>query len=327
MKLTTKFFLFSLLLLGLFGCSEEVLTTKEGTARRVVVANKNGTDLYDSEKLTNSKSTAKQWDILFIINDKNPSYYKVSSSIDEPGNSNNISYIKKTDVFEWNTFFCLDFKNSPKEVNRLPVKIYGTITGLKSQNSSDVIMSEKSTHRNNFRRTDAQPILQEVDESIYKIASLYDNKNPDGSYGFRGNYDVGYVEFTQKAHTFYRYVSKRQLEEQLKSVLAAIVSSKPNPNPNDLDKKFDELSKIINQPGNSKLVRGAKRIKDIFQSGQAPREAQVNIFEEPYLIGKNVEQHNENLETLHNKMLEYFNEPSNWNEDGNSYIPAEWIPK
>ncbi|MBD2612017.1 hypothetical protein H6G94_12130 [Nostoc punctiforme FACHB-252] len=330
MKLTTKFFfLLSLLALGLFGCSEEVLTTKEGSARRVVVTNKDGTNLYDSDQLNNSKSTAKQWDILFIINDKNSSYYKVSSSIDEPGNSDNISYVKKADVLEWNTFFCLFYKNSPEEVNRSPVITYKTLEALKnqSQDTSDFIMSEKLNHDNSLKEVYAKPILQEVDESIYKIASLYDDPNPDGTYEFRGNYGVGYVEYTPEAHTFYRYVSKRQLEEQLKSVLAAIVSSKPNPNPNDLDKKFDELSKIINQPGNSKLVRGAKRIKDIFESGQAPREAQVNIFEEPYLIGKNVEQHNQNLETLHNKMLEYFNEPSNWNEDGNSYIPAEWIPK
>ncbi len=327
MKLTTKFFFFCLLALGLFGCSEGVLETPEGSARRVVVTNKNGTDLYDSDKLTNSKSTVKQWDILFIINDKNPSYYKVSSSIDEPGNSDNISYIKKTDVLEWNTFFCLDYKNSPEEVRRPPVKTYGTIAGLKSQNSSDVILSEKSTHRNSFIPTDAKPILQEVDESIYKIASLYDEQNPDGSHVFRGNYDVGYVEYTPEAHTLYRYVSKRQLEKQLKSVLEAIVISKPNPNPNDLDRKFDELSTIINQPGKSKLVRGVKRVKDIFQSGQAPREAQVNIFEEEYLKGQNVEQHDKSLEKLHKEMLEYFTESSNWNKDGNSYIPAEWIPK
>ncbi|PHK19324.1 hypothetical protein VF10_21760 [Nostoc linckia z13] len=328
MKLTTKFFfLLSLLALGLFGCSEEVLTTKEGSARRVVVTNKDGTNLYDSDQLKNSKSTAKQWEILFILNDKSSSYYKVSSSIDEPGNSDNISYVKKADVLEWNTFFCLDYKNSPEQVNRSPVKTYKTIAGLKSQNDDDVILSEKSTHRNNFMPTDAKPILQEVDKSIYKIASLYDEQNPDGSHEFRGNYGVGYVEYTQEAHRLYRYVSKQQLEKQLKSVLEAIVISKPNPNPNDLDRKFDEISTIINQPGKSKLVRGVKRVKDIFQSGQAPQEAQVNIFEEKYLKGQNVKQHDKSLEKLHKKMLEYFTEPSNWNEDGNSYIPAEWILK
>jgi hypothetical protein len=314
------------LVFGLFGCTSGVLTTEHGSVRRVVVANKNGTSLYDSSKLNNSKSNAKQWDILFLLeDDKNRNYYKVSKSLDDPYNLNNVSYIIKKDVFEWNSYFCLGYKNSPHQVNRQRVKYYRTINGLKNKDSNDVVIVEKKRHRGYFTSINAKPILKEEERSIYHVATLYDDIEADGSYVFKGNYGVGYVTYNEKAHRLYRYVSKQQFGEQLRGVTDAMTSKTSNLNPNDLDEKFDRLAKLINQPGKSKLFRGVKRIKKLFENGEAPVVAQRRLFDDRYLKGQNSQEHKDKLIDLQKKMVEYYEYTSNWNQYGYAYIPAEWI--
>jgi major membrane immunogen (membrane-anchored lipoprotein) len=304
--------------LMLSSCSSGTLRTAENIPRKVVISNKNGAALYTNATFEKEEKDfkSKQWEVFFII-ESDSKYFKVSRDLDNK--SNKAIYIKPQDAFEWNSNFCLGFKNSPHENKREVVKIY------KTAKLEQVTLQEKEKHTDIFRPEATQPILEtsNPDEKIYKIATLYDRKNKDGIYEFFGDHDFGYVKFEEKAYKQYRYISKGELELNIQSVLAARnKTGGSNKSPDVLTDIFNLLGSLVSPDTSYK--DGAKDIERTLTSKNIPDSVKTGIFQPGKLNGQNMDDINEGLQKMYPKMIEFRDNSSNW-INGHGYIPIEWI--
>jgi hypothetical protein len=309
---------FILIILAISSCSSGgTLKTSENIPRKIVISNKNGATLYENDTFTEDKdSKSRQWEVFFIV-ESNSKYFKVSRDLDNK--SNKAVYIKPQDAFEWNSNFCLYFKNSPHEAKREPVKIY------KTADLNEITLQEKEKHSSIFNRENVQPVLQTVDpdKKIYKIATLYDRKNKDGIYEFFGDYDFGYVKFDEKVYRQYRYLSKENLELNIQSVLAARNKvGGSNHSPDVLTDIFNLLGSLLSPDKSHK--DGAEDIKRTLNSDSIPSSVKGEIFKPNSLNGKSMDVMNEELQKMYPQMIKFRDNSSNWVR-GYAYIPIEWI--
>jgi hypothetical protein len=297
---------FILIILAISSCSSGTLKTSENIPRKIVVSNKNGATLYENDTFIKEDKDSKssQWEVFFIV-ESNSKYFKV--------------YIKPQDAFEWNSNFCLDFKNSPYEAKRETVKIH------KTADLNEIILREKEKHSSIFNRENVQPVLQTVDpdKKIYKIATLYDRKNKDGIYEFFGDYNFGYVKFDEKVHRQYRYLSKENLELNIQNVLAARNKvGGSNHSPDVLTDIFNLLGSLLSPDKSHK--DGAEDIKRTLKSDSIPSSVEGEIFKPNILNGKSMDVMNEELQKMYPQMIKFRDDSSNWVR-GYAYIPIEWI--
>jgi hypothetical protein len=321
-KLALKYAVAISLPIFLISCSD-ALRTHEGVPRKAVVSNKDGATLYKSSDLDKKMGEAEQWDIFFIL-EKKGEYYKVTTSLDSK--SNEPLYIKASDAFEWNLPFCIAYKNSPHIAKRPITKIYRSVEGLKSKDESNLAMQEKETHSSNFNPKNVDPVLKEVDSDshIYYIASLYDRRQLNGTYKFFGDYDFGYVRYEPQAHRYYRYVNRRQFQDNINGILRARNSSAESQlNPESLDDVFDGLISLINPDGTTQ--DGVKGVKRVFSGADSPSGIEKGVFHKESLRGQNGAALNEKLNTMYDEMVSYLEDGSKWNEHGYSYVPLEWM--
>jgi hypothetical protein len=324
---------------GLLSCqSKRILTTSEGIYRKVVVR-EDDTPLYDSTQFKDNVATVNQWDILYVYGDSksknswdiskffqnshSKNYYIVSRGIKE--NLETPMYINKNDVFEWNSYFCISYKTSPHQSGRDRIITYETLKAAKEHDKSQSHIREKEkhgVHRNASPDPNCKPILEEHKNGIYHIATLYDNIDEEGNYVFLGNYDFGYVHYNKNAHQFYRYVNKGQLDSQLKIVLGVTGKAKPNLNPSEVDSIYGPLTTLLANFEN--INRGIEDITKIFESSDMPSETQKGLFESESFTS-DIENLDPKLRQISQKMFDTLNNSDKWNENGYTYIPAEWM--
>lgn len=324
---------------SLLSCqSKSTLKTSEGIYRKLVVR-EDDTPLYDSTQLKDNVATVDQWDILYVYgeskskdswnilkffqNSQTEDYYVVSRVMQE--NIETPRYIKKTDVFEWNSYFCLSYKTSPHQAGRDRIFTYETLKAAQERDKSQSHIREKEkhgVHRNASPDPNCQPILEEHKNGIYHIATLYDNIDEEGNYVFLGNYDFGYVRYNKNAHQFYRYVNKRELDYQLKIVLGVTGKAKPNLNPSEVDSIYGPLTTLL--ANFEDLNRGIEDIAKIFDSSDMPSETQKGLFNSESFTS-NIEDLDPKLRRISKKMFDTLNDSDKWNKNGYTYIPAEWM--
>ena len=298
------------------GCNE-VMKTSEGVPRKVVVRQDN-TPLYTSYQLDKSSPiVGKQWTFWFMFED-NKSYYKISGTTNP--RSENFLYIKKQDMFEWNNPFCLHLKGSPKSENRPQVKYYKTLENLKNNGSFSLI--EKQEHSLDFDPSSCQPIIEEVEPSIYYIATLYDDM-VDGQYKFLGHYDFTYVRYSKEYYTFYRYVSKNELSEQIRTLSAISTFNSTNINPTIINGIVSNISSLIGL--GQEFVKGINDLDRIYGGKNIPKQAQQGLLDTQNLTSGKINENSTKIAGLVNEMTQYLHKDSNWNNDNYSLIPVEWI--
>jgi hypothetical protein len=305
----------SIVLITLSSCSTGTLKTSENIPRKVVISSKDGAIFYEDSAFKKEKNKYNQWEVFFIVESSNE-YFKVSRDLDNV--SNDASYIRSKDAFEWNSNFCFGFKNSPDVAKRQVVKIYET-PSLKT-----VALQEKEKHRTSFKPDDAQPVLKTIDVGgVYKIATLYDRKDKDGVYKFFGDHYFGYVKFDKEAHKQYRYLSKKDLESNINSILAASnkVGGSDN-SPNILADVAKLIGTLVSPDTTHK--DGVKDLNRTLGSKDIPDSVKEGIFEPGKLDGENTNELNADLQKLYPTMVEFRNNSSNWKE-GYAYIPVEWV--
>jgi len=298
------------------GCNE-VMKTSEGVPRKVVVRQDN-TPLYTSYQLDKSSPiVGKQWAIWFMV-EENKDYYKISATTNPK--SEDFLYIKSQDIFEWNNPFCLHYKGSPKIDNRPQVKHYKTLKDLK--NNESVSLVEKQEHSLDFNPNSCQPIIEEVEPSIYYMATLYDDV-VDGQYKFLGHYDFAYVRYSKEYYTFYRYVSKNELSEQIRALSAISTFNSTNINPTIINGIVSNISSLIGL--GQDFVTGVNDLNRIFGGKNIPKPAQGGVLDTQNWTSEKIDKNSTETATLVNDMTQYLHRDSNWNSYNYSLIPVEWI--
>ena len=305
---------------GCIGCKKKSLKTEDGIPRKLLIR-KDNTPLYESEQMIYSPKSARQWQIYYIFKELIAGY--IVSPHMKISRKSTTYFVKKSDVFEWNSYFCLAFKNSPHNTNRKRIKFYKTYFESLNDNGNIVII-EKPKHRTNFLHRDAIPILQEYDNSIYYIASLYDDIDENGNYVFLGNYNFAYVKYLQNAFVFRRYVNRHQFSDHILHVLRSQVYAKPNMDPTELDLIYGPLSNLLADFGTD-IQEGVETIFSLFQTTDIPSKTKRGIFNDKYLIGEDLEELDPHLIRIYRKMVSYYENNSFWNNSGYAYIPAEWM--
>lgn len=290
-------------------------TTSEGLVRKVVVRSDN-TPLYDSSDQENRIGRARQWDIYFIFGESE-SHYIVGSDMytvpDPP------LYIARNAVFEWNSYLALDFVNSPDTARRDPVQYYATQQGA-STSSGIPRFSEKESHQGDFTHGNAQLVISEFPEDVYYVAFLYDDCDEDGECVFLGNYDWAYVQFTENAHGFRRYVSRADLQSQIQLLLGMEGQARRDMDPGELD-VYGDLCQLLAMCDNT----GAQDIARAFAGDDVPDAAQEGIFAEDVIgTGRRWMEIDPELDRMISRMRSYYNNSRIWNS-GYSFVPAEWM--
>lgn len=317
MKFRTTILLLIVTAFLLTACQQGVIKTKEGIPRKLVIR-QDGTKIYDSQSLDNIVGEASQWDIFYIFGERGNTYLVSRDVNTVPEKS---IYLRKEDVFDWNTYLCLTYLGSPQLNNRPPLRTFRTLEdALRGDGAGGLI--EKQEHRTDFQPQDCHPILVEYQDSIYYIAALYDDVDEQGNYSFEGHYAFGYTKYTPGAHQFRRYVSKAQLESQLKMVLGLTDKTSANMKPSELDQIYGEMSTLLTDFGTDS-DNGFQDVMSMFAGSDVPDAAAGPIF------SPEAAQHLDQLDPVINKMAsrmsDYLQNPYNWNESGYSFIPAEWM--
>lgn len=304
----------------LTGCGAQLQTTEAGIPRKVVVR-KNHTPLFTSGSLDQPKYAAKQWAALFVY-EETPLYYAVGGSTGtEP---QDLVYVRRDDVYEWNSRFCLNFTTSPDQTNRAPIKFYETLEGAQRGDGA-VAMVEKDSHRTDFAASiDPQPILKDHGDNTYWIAGLHDDVDEQGNFIFLGNFKFAYVRYDKSAQQTRRYVSRTEFDQQITQVLNASYESHDNMNPDEVERVYGDLKGLVSDWGEQQ-ADGAKEVASALKEIM-PEQMRQGIFEDSAIEGRNTADLSAQLHEMNRKMVDYLKQDENWNEHGYGYVPVEWIP-
>lgn len=310
-------------MLMISSCSTKKVEVTNGIPLKIVIGDKNGVPIYDSNDLNTYKSSAKQWDTFFIVSQSEKSY-EVTHDIKDIKNT---FYIKKTkDTINWNTYFALAYKNSPHSTTprRERVGYYRTIKGLKAKDREERIKIEKFKHPEKTMPSDHHDIiLKSLEDNILYTVGMYDDVI-NNEYVFQGNYSAGYMSLSDDANFICRYINKIDLQDHLRRVLRAETTLSGNVTPERKDDAYRDLSELIAK-GISDVKDGAIDISKIFDGSSVPQKARKGIFSPAAISGKDIKESSGKLEVMQTKMVSFLNKKANWNEYNYSCIPAEWM--
>ena len=313
-----KSFIFFLIVISLTACkSRDVLKTPDGIPRKVIVR-QDDTDLFDANNLKNQLRKTHQWDVWYIF-EEGDDYYMIAGDLREYPETP--LYVHQSDVFEWNTFFCADYKNSPHETGRDPIPIYYTLEGAQIADEDDIYLIEKEEHRTTFSPDDANLVLREHEGEIYYVAALYDNVDDEGNFVFLGNYAFGYQPYVPEALRFHRYVSKQQFAEQLRLLLGITGKADSNAKPSRVRELYGPIISLFAEWDD--LDKGLGEIESIFTSPDMPQGAIEGLAPDQFI--DNIESLDPKIAAIVDKMLDYMENPKNWDENGHAYVPVEWM--
>jgi hypothetical protein len=307
-------------------CSQEkrIQITPEGIPRKIVVASKDGTNLYNSSELNQVQSTATQWEILFVIQDLEASY-EVTRDIEDI--SHPLFVRKAKELIDWNTYFSIAYKNSPHETTppRERVKFYKTIEDLKNRNQEKISIIEKSQHSGRSEPSEHHAvILGDLGNDAYHVVSLYDDLVND-KYTFLGNYSEGYIKFSKDSIFLCRYISKKELKDQALKVLNAKINFKGKVTPDNKDNAYKNLSELLGKGNSNKLSSGIDSILKIFEGNNIPKQTKTTIFSKDAMAGIDNAKTDSELLKIYQKIDNFLTTSRNWNKYDYSCIPAEWV--
>lgn len=299
-----------------WGKLSRVLLTSEGIPRKIVIR-ADSTALYSSRKLDEVVATAGQWQIFFLLAEKKNSY--VVSPTAEPVEQR--YHVAKADAFEWNTFFSVAYRNSPRQAGRSPVVIYATEEGAKT-GRGDTVMVEKPEHLVGYH--DPKPVLQETERGIYHLAAMYDDVDSLGNYVSQGSYGFGFTRYDPSSHVILRYVSRDQLENHINILLGAQMKTKPSMSPSDMDGLFGPLRSLLADFG-SDAEAGLNELLGVLESDAVPLSTRGGPFDPRHRSG-DARGMNPELKRTAQRMIDHLQSSSSW-EDGFSFIPTEWMDR
>lgn len=307
------------------GCQEKrIQLTPEGIPRKIVVANKDGSKLYNSNELNQIQATATQWEILFVIQDLGTSY-EVTRDVEDISQP---LFVRKTkELIDWNTYFSIAYKNSPDYVtpSRERVKFYKTLKDLQDRNQKEISMIEKSKHSGRSDPSEHYAVvLNDLGNDAYHVVSLYDDL-VNNKYTFLGNYDNGYIKFSKDSIFLCRYVSKKDLKDQAVKVITATINFNGKVTPDNKNNAYKYLSELIGKGNSNKVSNGIDSILNIFNGNNVPKNTKTGVFSKDAIDGIDTEKTHGELIKISQKMDVFLTTSKNWNKYGYSCIPAEWI--
>jgi hypothetical protein len=307
-----------LLVQGCGGPQKVALTSDDSRIPRKVVIREDSTPLFSSRDLRSVAGFARQWQVYFLVR-QGKKFVQVSPTLEV--HPENTYFLEKDASFEWNTYFCLSYANSPRTAGRPQIITFRTPEQARI-GSGDSVLIEKPYHLIHWNNP--QPIMKDLGGGVYHVTSLYDNVDSLGNYVFLGNYTSGYVRYQQNAHVLLRYVSREQLDENIKVMLGSRLRHKEAMSPTEMDDFWGPLRSLLADFGVDSEA-GVNEMLAVFREEHAPSEAQKGIFQASNVVNSFNPNLAVELHRVSEKMISHFQDNTAWNEHGFSFVPAEWL--
>lgn len=311
---------------GCGGPNRIVKKTPEGILKKIVVAQKEGVDVYDSRSFNKKISRSQQWDSFYLIEEFKAGFEVSPEYSDDYDQTKTQTYfIKKlgSEIIPWNTHYSLAFKDSPttSASKRSRMYFFKTIDDL-NNNTENWTMREKEKHAPSQPNEHGAIILKDFGNNILYVASLVDDELEDGRIEFLGHYNFGYVKPPIGSTYICRYVSRSELGDNLLQTLEAKQHLASSGNPDSWTVVAKAISDFISA-GNKEVVNNIQKLKDIFSSPsdipKLPERDLTPIFTKQRDLAK------DRLIKVYDKINRHLSNDSNWDKSGHTCIPDEWI--